>query len=96
MTLRPAYSKHLTKIGHDSFMELLQGTFNPSSHGEDFLALLKKTNVVVFGRQAVYFRAASPEVTGVQVLHDPEAKDYNLLSTEVADRMPHLPPPPRF
>ena len=87
MWLRPAYSKHLTKIGHDNFMELLQGTFNPSSHGEDILALLKRANVVIFGRQAVYFRAASPEVTGVQVVHYPEAKDYNLLSNEVGDRM---------
>ena len=87
MSLWPAHSKHLTKIGHDNFMELLQGTFNPSSHCEDILALLKRASVVIFGRQAVYFRAASSEVTGVQVVHYPEAKDYNLLSAEVGDRM---------
>ena len=68
-------------------MELLQGTFNANAHEEDILALLKRSNVIVFGRKAVYFRQANPVPCAVKVLHYPEEKDTNLLSDEVSDRM---------
>ena len=74
-------------MGHETFMELLQGTFNANAHEEDILALLKRSNVIVFGRKAVYFRRVNPVPCAVKVLHYPDEKDNNLLSDEVSDRM---------
>ena len=68
-------------------MELLQGTFNQHAHEEDVMALLKRANVVIFGRKAVYFRPANPNAVAVKVFHYPEEKDQNLLSDDVTDRM---------
>ena len=67
-------------------MELLQGTFSQHAHEEDILALLKRTNVVIFGRKAISFRPANPNSAAMKVLHYPDEKDNN-LSDDVAERM---------
>ena len=85
--LRPPYSRHLAAIGHDDFMRLLGGTFSPTTHEEDVLALMKRANVVIFGRRAVYLRKACPEPSKAKVIHYPELDDRNLLTSDMTERM---------
>ena len=68
-------------------MRLLGGTFSPTTHEEDVLALMKRANVVIFGRRAVYLRKACPEPSKAKVIHYPELDDRNLLTSDMTERM---------
>ena len=59
-------------------MRLLGGTFSATTHEEDVLALMKRANVVIFGRRTVYFRAACLEPI-VPALQSPLAHELARL-----------------
>ena len=85
--LRPAQTQYLKAIDHGTFMRIIAGTFDPAAHEEDILALLKRANMVVFGRRAVYFRPACPTVSHANVIRYPDANDQGLLTGDMSIRM---------
>ena len=68
-------------------MRLIVGTFSAGAHEEDIRALLKRANVVIFGRSHVYYRAADAGRVPIKVIQYLDVNEPSLFTSDMHARM---------